>query len=193
MKCPACRDTLLTTQPLEVEGGLSAKVCSSCDGKWIDGTQYMKWLDAQGHKPPERPSGIQTTITVARDSGPAKLCPTCGRFLTRSKVGHGIDFHLDRCPACGGIWFDSGEWEILKAHNLHDDVHFVFSTAWQAEIARADRAKRHEQLLEQKLGANDLKEIKRIKIWLDTHAERAELYAYLIDHLAPSPRSGRSN
>jgi Zn-finger nucleic acid-binding protein len=110
----------------------------------------------------------------------ARLCPECGRLLRRAKVGRGIDFHLDRCGHCGGVWFDPNEWETLRRHGLHDDVHFVFSAAWQAEVARQDRDTLHQKTLERMLGSQDLAEIHRIKHWLGEHPRRAELLAVLI-------------
>jgi hypothetical protein len=37
-----------------------------------------------------------------------------------------------------------------------------------------------EEILSDQLGEADLKEIRRIKLWLQTHPKSAELYAYLI-------------
>jgi hypothetical protein len=37
-------------------------------------------------------------------------CPKCGQPLREERY-HGIQ--VDRCAACGGIWFDSGEAESL--------------------------------------------------------------------------------
>ena len=113
------------------------------------------------------------------EAGKAKLCPECGRFLTRAKVGHGVGFHLDRCGACGGTWFDANEWEVLRARNLHDDVHFIFSAAWQAHVARREREEAHERLMAEKLGDADWAEVKRIRAWLHGHPQRSQLYAAL--------------
>jgi Zn-finger nucleic acid-binding protein len=43
-------------------------------------------------------------------------CAKCGTELQKKQVG-GVD--VDRCPACSGIFFDSGELEkILEAEDL---------------------------------------------------------------------------
>jgi Zn-finger nucleic acid-binding protein len=192
MTCPVCKDALLVDEPLEPD--LAARVCNSCRGRWVAGPAYWAWLEKQGPKSPERPGGCpdDAPVVSARDSGPGKSCPECARFLTRVKVGHGIEFHLDRCPSCSGIWFDDQELEILKSRWLHNDVHFVFSAPWQAEVARRDREQQHEQLLRAKLGEQDLAEIKRIRVWIDQHRHRAELYAYLTEHLAEMRRGSTS-
>jgi Zn-finger nucleic acid-binding protein len=121
-----------------------------------------------------------------QDSVAAKLCPECGRFLIRHKVGHGVDFCIDRCTACGGIWLDANEWQQLRRRGLHDDLHFVFSAAWQAGLHREDDLTRHEHMLAQKLGAADAAEIRRIKQWIDAHPHRAALCAYLL-HASDPP------
>jgi Zn-finger nucleic acid-binding protein len=107
------------------------------------------------------------------------LCPTCGTILIRFKVSHEIDFSLDRCGKCGGIWFDSKEWEILKSHGWHDDIHRIFSRPWQAEILRQEHQKNRERILIEKFGMEDLAEVRRIKSWLNNHPHKQELYAFL--------------
>ncbi len=39
------------------------------------------------------------------------LCPRDGKDLAPFAIG---PVHLDRCPACQGIWFDRGEFEAVK-------------------------------------------------------------------------------
>jgi hypothetical protein len=77
------------------------------------------------------------------------------------------------------MWFNRGEWDVLRARELHTRLHFVFSAAWQAAVAREERSTAHEAILRQKLGAADLEEIKRIKRWIESHPHKSELYAYL--------------
>jgi Zn-finger nucleic acid-binding protein len=95
-------------------------------------------------------------------------------------VGHGVSFHLDRCGRCGGIWFDRNEWEILEANGLHDDVHLVFSEAWQAAVRQSDQQQVEEDRLRVLLGDESLARIQQIKQWLDGHPKKSQLYAYLL-------------
>src|SRR5688500_17875140 len=183
MICPVCKTTKLVGQ--ELDPGLPSAACPKCGGQWVESTRYWKWLDAQGGKTPERapePGAVELQVT---ESSKAKLCPECGRFLTRAKVGHGVAFILDRCGNCGGVWLDANEWQALKARNLHDNLHEIFSGAWQAAVAKEAREKAHDQLLREKLGDADFNEVKRVKAWLDGHPKRAELYAVLLDGYEP--------
>jgi Zn-finger nucleic acid-binding protein len=178
MNCPVCKSTTLV--PEDLEPGLAGLRCRQCGGRWIEGARYLAWVAAQGQQLAEKPpaEGVELPVT---ESGRAKLCPECGRFLTRAKVGHAVGFHLERCAGCGGIWTDANEWEVLKSRNLHDNLHFVFSGAWQAEVLRGERERGREQLLRGKLGEADFAEVKRVRAWLDGHPRRAELYAVLLD------------
>jgi Zn-finger nucleic acid-binding protein len=176
MNCPVCKSVILA--PAEVDTALASRQCGKCDGHWVASAAYFAWLEQRGTDLPEKPAGSDVDLTIS-EVARAKLCPECGRFLTRAKVGHGVNFHLDRCGACGGVWFDANEWEVLRRRNLHDDVHFVFSSAWQADVARRDREAAYDRLMGEKLGDADWAEVKRIRAWLDGHPKRSQLYAAL--------------
>ena len=184
MNCPVCKATTLVAE--ELEPGLDGRRCRQCGGRWIEGGRYLAWVAAQGQRLADKPPEEGVELPVA-ESGKAKLCPECGRFLTRAKVGRGVGFHLERCANCGGIWTDANEWEVLKSRNMHDNLHFIFSGAWQAEVMRQERDAAREQLLLKKLGAEDLAEVKRVRAWLDGHPKRAELYAVLLEGFEVRP------
>ena len=178
MKCPVCDRPGMEWQ--ELEPNLRGLRCPTCGGHWIGAAQYWKWRDQHGASLPERtPEHTEAELPVS-ENAKAKLCPECQRLLRRFKVGHGTTFVVERCGNCAGVWLDHNEWEALRARNLHDDLHFIFSEAWQAAVAREQREQGREKLLAEKLGAADLKELKRIKAWLDAHPHRSELYAMLL-------------
>jgi Zn-finger nucleic acid-binding protein len=190
MNCPICKNSPLADKPLT--DGLEAASCSSCNGWWIDGKRYWQWIESRPHSQAnihEIPVDPATQQPV-NDSGPGKFCPSCGRFMARVKPTPGANYFINRCGGCGGIWLDNHEWENLQALSLHDDIHFIFSDSWQAEISRIERKNQHDQLMAEKLGPDALAEVKRIKSWLDTHPKKAELYAFLVGpkDSAPSKR-----
>ena len=45
-----------------------------------------------------------------------RRCPACGKALVPEKMG---DVTVDRCGACGGIWFDRGE--VARVLDLHTE------------------------------------------------------------------------
>ena len=182
MKCPACKTGALeaTELPAAPAQNLSARQCSNCHGRWIDGEIYLRWVERQGtNLPKKQPDDVSEA--PSNELAKAKLCPNCGRFLIKAKVGHGTRFTLERCGGCGGIWFDANEWQALADRNLHDDVHFIFSSTWQADVLRQERQAQYEKLMISKFGEADWQEIQRIKSWLDTHPKRPELYAVLME------------
>ena len=190
MNCPVCKTPTLAATDLPTGGAvaLSARHCNGCGGHWVAGDVYLLWVAKNAGGPPpiheqvdaaDPVAAAKPAAVAAEESAKAKICPTCGRLLSRSKVGHGLAFHLDRCVTCGGFWFDAGEWDALLARNLHDDAHHIFSPAWQADVMKHERRLQHDRLMIAKLGEADWREIRRVKAWLDAHPHRAELHAVL--------------
>lgn len=178
MTCPVCKTVELQNEDL-LEN-LIAKACKQCEGRWIPSFQYWRWLDKHGDTLPEKPKEEAEPLPV-EDSGAGKLCPECGHFLTRRKVGHGIDFCLDRCNNCGGIWFDKNEWEVLLSRNLHDEVHYVFSSSWQKQVREDETAQLFEERIEKILGPEDYAKIKDITTWIHSHPHKSTIVSYILE------------
>ncbi len=178
MQCPACKKGTLKHQ--ELETGLKVLSCHECQGCWIPSYQYWRWRDAQGKNLAENPPPAPAELAI-QDNTSVKLCPECGHILIRYPVGHGCDFRLDRCGHCGGMWFDSQEWDALKRRNLHKDVHLIFSEIWQHQVRNEQQRRDRERFLEQLFGREDFRRIKDIKVWLKDHPHGNELYAFLND------------
>ena len=182
-KCPKCKTAVLIER--ELDSGLKSHLCNQCLGNWVPAKGYWAWIESRPR--PTAPLALPVlpnppALLPVQESESPKFCPECGRFLRRYKIGHGFDFSIERCGTCGGFWLDGNEWENLLGRGIHDRVHFVVGDAWQAEVARHERERGHEQIVLAKIGAEDLDKIKGIKAWLDAHPRRAELYAFLLDH-----------
>jgi len=180
MHCPVCGTTILSYKQLDE--GLEAKECSTCGGHWISSSDYWDWLDKHGETLPEK--SFSDILFDIKDLDKAILCPDCGHILLKFKVGHGIDFFLDHCNSCNGVWLDKNEWNALKDRNLHDEIHRIFTTSWQKQIRKDELANRMEQIYLEKFGNEDYEKVKKIKKWLDSHPRRSTLLAYLND---PNP------
>ncbi len=177
MNCPACKTSVLQLCP--VDDRPDRLRCDRCNGEWIKGLNYWRWLHAHGQNLPERtPSAADPPVA---DSPQAKLCPGCGRLLRRGRVGHGVEFCIERCSACGGIWLDRNEWEVLAAHNLHDDLHFIFSAAWQQRVTHQEERLAHEKRVAALLGPAAFTRVSEFKHWAQTHCQRHVIMAYLAD------------
>jgi phage FluMu protein Com len=57
-------------------------------------------------------------------------CPKCGATLVETEFHH---IKLDKCPECGGLWFDKGEIEMLEhidQSNIRSFVRSMFGLKW---------------------------------------------------------------
>lgn len=175
--CPVCKSETLSNN--EQEPGLLCNKCGECGGVFISAEQYNQWLRAHGANLPEKPAQEQVELVSGETVG-AKFCPQCRFMLMKYKVGHNVNFSLNRCGHCGGMWFDKNEWEILKSRNLHDDVHMVFSHSWQSKVRDDERVAFLDAALRKELGEEDFNEVRRIKGWMDSHPKSAQLFAFLM-------------
>lgn len=178
MNCPVCLKEALFKET--VEGSLTMRRCPSCEGKWLSSKDYFAWQGSLDAITPETGySDINHDVTVT-DSTQAKLCPECGRILIQFNVGHGINFCLDHCNTCNGVWFDRNEWEVLRGKNLHDEIHMIFTTSWQKEIKREERHAYFDAVYRSSFGA-DYDRIRDIKVWIDNHDLKPSILAFLTD------------
>ncbi len=183
MHCPMCKTTVL--QQHELEAHLSAQQCQECEGHWIPASEYREWLSQRKTTAAEDQTEDQAEQLVPvspADTKTAKICPDCQHILLRCRVGHGLNFGLDRCTHCGGMWLARNEWAALKSHHLHGSAHVISSAVWQRKIQEQERSIRTEHRLERLLGDLDYAEIKRIKAWVDTHPKREHLMGFLRNH-----------
>ena len=175
MKCVLCGNQMTL---IDLDENLKGLRCVECGGTWIKANAYWKWLKSHDGTLPEKPESETAPLPV-EDTCNMKICPDCGHFLTKRKVGHGISFHIDRCQCCGGIWLDKNEWEVLKSRNLHDEIHFIFSQEWQEEIREQARRKRYDDEVKKLIGIEDFKTVSEFKKYLDSHIAKNIILAYL--------------
>jgi Zn-finger nucleic acid-binding protein len=177
MDCPVCKRPSLERTLLEA--GLAAYRCAGCEGTWMPSDLYWEWRKRQSEDLPELPPA-EGDLDV-QDTGEARLCPRCRHLLLPYRVGHGIPFTLDHCHQCNGVWCDRAEWEELRARNLHDNLHQMFSSPWQSRVRAEEHRMALEQIYSAKFGPEDYRELRRIKDWLYRHPQQMALLAYLND------------
>ncbi len=175
MKCPVCKQELL--QRTTLESNLPAYQCAGCAGIWLQSNDYLAWLKAQGTAQPSKAAGEIPVPTW--DLPTLKLCPDCKRIMLRFKILPNVDFYLDRCSHCNGVWFDKNEWEVLVARNLHDKVNQFFTEPWQLHVREEEAHSALDKFYSQKFGAADYAKLQEIRGWLQTHPLRAMFLAYL--------------
>ncbi len=180
MKCPACKHPSMTNE--EIDLGLKIQKCPQCEGIWIKSDSYLHWLTLHGETLPELPKNMSKHLPV-EEKKDIKICPDCGHFLTKRKVGHGIDFHVDRCATCGGIWLDKNEWDILESRNLHDEIHYMFSREWQEGIVKTEQQEFYDGKIEELLGTEDYRKLLEFSAWIKSHPKSSYILAYIRDKL----------
>jgi Zn-finger nucleic acid-binding protein len=178
MNCPVCKNISLQIEDLGEN--LMARACEQCQGLWIPSSQYWQWSQTHPAKP-EVESAPQITSVPEHESVKPKLCPECGHFLTRKKVGHGVGFSLERCTSCGGIWLDKNEWEVLRSRNLHTQIHFIFSDSWQKQVQQEETKEIREKRIEQILGHADYEKLQNVMNWINSHPNKATILSCLIE------------
>lgn len=140
MDCPKCRSELANGILSDL---LLTKHCSACGGDWIPGRMYQAW---KSERPKIASSSASSHDTIVRNyhlpytpspfDAKAANCPECNSIMVRGKIALKDPFYVEHCLACGGIWCDRGEWEILERLQLHTNITQIFSSGWQAQ-ARA--------------------------------------------------------
>lgn len=175
MQCPLCKKDTMAVDRLAPD--LEGQRCRQCSGVWLDRTHYDAWRTGQPADLPETETPLQLAVN---DTRKAKICPQCGHLLLPYRVGHGLAFSIDYCGACGGVWCDGGEWEAIKAKNLHDNLHDIVSQRWQLSLRQSEVQASIEQTYARHLGASYAKATE-IRNWLRDQPQKAILLAYLAD------------
>lgn len=174
MKCPNCDQ--MRMEESELDQGLRAFVCGCCNGHWVNINDYQHWLSSHGETLSERDGAeVKTTVTEEQQ---ARLCPACEVIMLKWQVGHGLPFKLDRCSRCGGIWLEQDEWQALKEKNLHDEIHRVFSSAWQSDERRAQMRAKLETVYRQRF-AEDYDRVEGFRSWLHNQENKDQILAYV--------------
>jgi Zn-finger nucleic acid-binding protein len=176
MRCPVCESKNL--EPVRLTDGPKVGQCVQCGGQWIGALDYREWIERHGSEVTPQP--YEEVRLDARDTHRAIFCPECHHMLTKYHVGHGIDFLIDHCGQCNGIWLDGREWEALRARRLHDEIQSIFTTRWQSEARREEYQRLVRRRYQARFG-DDLDELLRIRRWIDAHPKRTELLAFLND------------
>lgn len=99
MDCPKCRHSL---SEFHTKEGVVLDVCDGCQGIWFDRGEVAAYADLT--------RDIPELQSVWRDARVTRNpCPRCRVSLEEMQYSSNDTLLIDRCPACGGIWLDSGE------------------------------------------------------------------------------------
>jgi uncharacterized protein with PIN domain len=90
--------------------------------------EYFVKRDAELIK--ERRAALDKSRSALERKSHYMKCPKCGADLVETDFHH---IKIDKCPECGGIWFDKGEIEMLEhvdQSNIRQFVRSMFGLKW---------------------------------------------------------------
>jgi Zn-finger nucleic acid-binding protein len=172
MICPACGAQHFV--PVKIEGALPAQQCSACEGVWVEIELYHMW---RKNRPQIAAHEYAGEITEVNDT--VRLCPQTGRMMTRIRVSNDTPLLLDYSVAAQAVWFDKGEWQRLMALGLSDQLDAIVSERWQNDLRQAASRERLEQAMRARFGDANYEELLRMRTWLASQSNRAEMIAFL--------------
>jgi Zn-finger nucleic acid-binding protein len=176
--CPKCKtDTLapLADRPSNRPEVVPPSRCTRCHGVWLPHEAVeQRFVPAQDDAP--------TRSTPAADALHG-FCPGCRGLLVRARVDGEQPFHLDRCPACGGIWFDAGEWARIASSEWLTHLDDLWDPVWRRRVREQRAHRRHVEEIERALGAETLRRVRAAIDALRDHPMRSLGLSFLIEEL----------
>lgn len=102
--CPKCSsEPLVETLTL---GNIPLDVCPGCSGTWFDKGELEALLkQSQG--------GGSADFDLINAKAEGLECPRCKNRMMRGGLVNPL-LVVDRCQACGGVWLDSRELDLLR-------------------------------------------------------------------------------
>lgn len=175
--CPKCKTPTLASLAPDRDTDpdvVPPSRCTGCQGVWLP-------HDAIGHQVvPPSPEAEAAPPTA---DGLPGFCPACRGLLVRAKVEAPRPFHLDRCPACAGVWFDAGEWAAVASTEWLTHLDDLWDPVWRRRAREQQARKRHLLEIERALGAETLARVRAAIEALRNHPERSLGLSYLIEQL----------
>lgn len=130
--CPNCHAAL---SEIIYEGAPILK-CHYCDGSFVEYAKVSRILirtDKEFDEKTKRLAEItleqKKNLYLGTDHYKDKnawivSCPKCARKMHRQFFIYSYPIEIDRCPYCGGVWFDRQELEVLQYLYEHKEQFF---------------------------------------------------------------------
>ena len=139
MLCPCCR---VRVAPIEQQG-IMATQCRQCKGIWISAIalERLKNKNAQTAKTEAAPFAELAEEVAKTDSTHELECSVCGKGMEKTRFHPMIPVQVDQCTACGYVWLDAGEQQMLL------ELYREMMTSDDATVKdRRDKLKRLDQM-----------------------------------------------
>ncbi|MGF1536233.1 MAG: zf-TFIIB domain-containing protein [Elainellaceae cyanobacterium] len=180
MQCPKEPSVDLRDEGQRPDGP-AAHCCESCGGQWISGEAYSQWRQQQPLAIREpAPQVLASSAPASPYDNRAALCPACGFYLARVRVGQPQSFFIERCKNCEGIWCDAGEWDTLVAAGLQGAIDRFFAEDWQTQVKALEYQYKERQATVEKLGEDLAQRLFDLAQALEDHPDGEFGVAYLM-------------
>ena len=172
MRCPKCDDARLQRTN-------AAFTCPSCHGVWLRKDDDVAPPIANDTEAGETSNEAKSATSNADSrTGP---CPEGHGIMLRARAGEPLDFSIERCPHCRGIWLDEGEWERIVRHEL--DLHSLFDPKMRAKRRAEAVQSRVDDALRDELGDAEFARLRACVETLREHPAKAQALAWITAQL----------
>ncbi len=175
--CPKCKESELTRGhvPHELAGDHEVLNCGRCHGTWLAQATAEQMVLAGA------PLSLEDVESTPEDDADRRtgVCPHRHGIMLRARVHLSEPFYLERCPHCGGIWFDAGEWNRLAGSYLLEHLEDFWDPAWQQRMRKQLDHEDYEARLREELGDEVFGLLVKLAGELKDHPRRGRALAYL--------------
>jgi len=174
MSCPACNSEF---KKKSLANHLLGLVCINCNGVSFTLGDYLHYLSRS--ESVEESQELEVDEFVLEDDTKKAIICSCGQVMSKYRINHKSDHRVDYCSACLKVWLDEGEWEYLKANDLHRRINKIFTDPYQRNLRLETTKNVLNKNFEEQLGVNDYEKLKEIRAWIDSNPKKDVLLAYI--------------
>ena len=139
MRCPTCK-TSLRSGSLH---GHTISRCITCGGLWLELAELGDIV-----RQTEAASGPRPRAAMFRNDC---SCPTCDRLLVPFDYAHDSGILLGGCNACGGVWLEEGQLELIAGYRNGTPATRRLEAALADELRKSNRFRLAKNLLRSRL------------------------------------------
>ena len=167
MNCPKCK-----TDRLRKKDYKAPATCPNCGGMWLESKGIPTFMDVS--------EGLaEADSGKALNDGKTGICPNGHGIMIRARIDTEEPFYLEKCPHCGGIWFDKGELREIISNNVVDNLDSFWCKSWQVRHRKATNREKYYEINKRLLGEDIFDRIIQLSERLKTHPEKGRAIALL--------------
>lgn len=147
VKCSKCNVIL---KPKEIDRGLVGSECPTCEGQLFNMYQFQNWLELQKNNL-DKPE-VELELDLSDDNSKPIRCPLTGGIMIKYRFSIESTRYVEYCAISGSIWFDKGEFKLVKSLGLLTSLPKFFTRNYQKELVQSKLDLTIEEKYEEILG-----------------------------------------